>query len=154
MPTQPPGASSQNLDIENLSDTTRLAYEYWIEARGKREIPLIDTLDPLKIPRRILANFTVVEVLMPGPRFLVRLTGSAVRDAAGQDYTGRMVHQMPGAEEVVERFTWCVTHGRPYSKRAALTWSSNDFRNYEALVLPFVDSKGRVAKLASVIHIL
>lgn len=153
MLTQTPSDFIGNVDSEYLSATTRLAYDYWLEVRGDLSLPLIESLDPLRIPKRILANFTVVEVLDPGPRFLVRLTGSAVRDAAGEDYTGRMVDRIPGAEAVVERFTWCVRNRAPYSARAPLAWSSNDFRDYEALVLPFVDAEGRVAKLASVIHI-
>jgi len=153
MLTKTPSDFIGHVDSAYLSDTTRLAYDYWLGVRGEQELPLIDSLDPLRIPKRILANFTVVEVLDPGPRFLVRLTGSAVRDAAGQDYTGRMVERIPRAEAVVERFTWCVRNQAPYSARAPMAWSSNDFRDYEALVLPFMDARGRVAKLASVIHI-
>lgn len=132
--------------------SNQLVYRYWQEARGRDPLPRASALDPLKIPRRVLANFTVIEVIVPGPRFLVRLTGSIIRDAAGQDYTGQMVDQMPGAVEVVERFKWCVLNRRPYCARSPLNWSENDFRNYEALVLPFGEPEGRIEKLASVIH--
>lgn len=150
----PPPKFIVDLDKAALSETSRVVYEYWTLKRGNAPFPSTSALDPLEIPKQVLVNFTVIEVLDPGPRFLVRLTGSKVREAAGQDYTGQMVDQMPGAEEVVERFTWCVRHRKPYCARSRLSWSANDFRIYEALVLPFGGPDGRVSKLASVIDII
>jgi hypothetical protein len=94
----------------------------------------------------------VVEVINPGPKFRVRLTESRVGDVAGRDYTGKMVDQIPGAAEVLERFTWCVLNRKPYCARSRLNWSSNDFLEYEALVLPFGDPDRGIEKLAAVIH--
>lgn len=149
-----PSSFKVDLETATLSATSRVAYDYWLEKRGGACFPPTSALDPLEIPREVLTNFTVIEVLEPGPRFLVRLTGAAVREAAGRDYTGQMVDQMPGAEEVGERFAWCVHHRKPYCVRSRLTWSTNDFRNYEALVLPFGEPGGPVRKLASVIALV
>lgn len=153
MPPQPiPPKIITDLDSVVLSETNQTVYDYWVNARGQDPIPPTAALDPVKLPKWVLPNFTVVEVINPGPKFRVRLTGSRARDVAGQDYTGQMVDQMPGAREVLERFTWCVLNLKPYCARSRLNWSSNDFLEYEALVLPFGDPDGGIEKLASVIH--
>lgn len=141
-----------NLDSITLSDTNRKIYDYWLKACGIDPIPRAQALAPVLMPRDVLGYFTVIEVIDPGPQFIVRLTGSQVRDAAGQDYTGQMVDQMPGAESVLEQFKWCVLNRRPYCARSKLHWSANDFRHYEALVLPFGEPDGRIEKIASVIY--
>lgn len=137
---------------ETLCPINRMVHDYWISAKGDHPFPPLSALDPVELPRPALPYFTVVEVVEPGPRFLVRLIGTEVHAAAGQDHTGRMVDEMPGAEDVVRRFTWCVRARRPYCVCSKLLWSINNFRQYEALVLPFGPSGGRIEKLASVVY--
>ena len=52
-------------------------------------MPLKRDIDPIEIPRGILPNLQIIEVIDGGARFRYRLVGTATVNAYGEDFTGR-----------------------------------------------------------------
>ncbi|MDE0770411.1 MAG: hypothetical protein OSB19_18700 [Opitutaceae bacterium] len=75
-----------------LSDIDRKIYNYWLEARGVGTISRAQAQGPVPLPSKVPGYFTVIDVIDLGPQFIQRLTGSQVQDAAGQDYSGKMIN--------------------------------------------------------------
>ena len=61
---------------------------FWTDKRGSRSMPRKCDIDPTEIPRRILPNLQLIDVIDGGARFRYRLVGTALVDAYGKDFTG------------------------------------------------------------------
>jgi hypothetical protein len=70
------------------------ALAYWIDKRGDRLLPGRRDIDPVEIPRKILPNLQIIEVVDGGARFRYRLIGTATVEAYGEDFTGRYADEM------------------------------------------------------------
>jgi len=70
------------------------ALAYWTEKRGSNAMPRKRDIDPVELPRKLLPNIQIIEVVDGGARFRYRLVGTASVDAFGSDYTGRYVDEM------------------------------------------------------------
>jgi hypothetical protein len=70
------------------------ALAYWIEKRGNRLMPSRRDIDPTEIPRKVLPNLQLIDVIDGGARFRYRLIGTATVDAYGEDFTGRYADEM------------------------------------------------------------
>jgi hypothetical protein len=81
---------------DNYSDDPILgtALAYWIEKRGNRLMPSRRDIDPTEIPRKILPNLQIIDVVDGGARFRYRLIGTATVEAYGEDFTGRHPDEM------------------------------------------------------------
>ena len=130
----------------------RAMHAYWQVRRGDARAPHMRTIDPLALPRSALAYLSVIEVEAGTGRFRNRLFGTAAAKATGEDQTGCFIDEMPGTEEQLERFRWCVQNCRPYLARDRLSWSPKRYNYYDVLALPFLDDDGRVARLIFVFH--
>ena len=82
--------------IDNYRDDPILgpALAYWIEKRGNRLMPSRRDIDPTQIPRKILPNLQIIDVVDGGARFRYRLLGTATVEAYGEDFTGRYPDEM------------------------------------------------------------
>ena len=70
------------------------ALAYWIGKRGNRAMPRKADIDPTEIPRKILPNLQIIEVIDGGARFRYRLIGTALVEAWGRDFSGRIVDEL------------------------------------------------------------
>jgi hypothetical protein len=70
------------------------ALAYWIQKRGNRPMPSRRDIDPTEIPRKILPNLQLIDVVDGGARFRYRLVGTATVEAYGQDFTGKHPDEM------------------------------------------------------------
>jgi len=70
------------------------ALAYWVDKRGARSMPCKRDIDPIDIPRNVLPNLQIIEVIDGGARFRFRLVGTASVDAYGRDYTGRYADEI------------------------------------------------------------
>jgi hypothetical protein len=71
---------------------------YWTEKRGGRPVPRKRDIDPIEIPRGVLPNLQLIDVIDGGARFRYRLIGTATVEAYGEDFTGRYPDEMFPAE--------------------------------------------------------
>jgi hypothetical protein len=92
---------------DNYSDDPILgpALAYWIEKRGNRLMPSRRDIDPIEIPRKILPNLQIIDVVDGGARFRYRLIGTATVEAYGEDFTGRYPDEMfpPDLRDFIHR---------------------------------------------------
>ena len=70
------------------------ALEYWASKRGGRSMPRKRDIDPIEIPAKILPNLQIIEVIDGGARFRYRLIGTALVEAYGKDFSGRIVDEL------------------------------------------------------------
>jgi hypothetical protein len=57
-------------------------------------MPCRRDIDPIEIPRKVLPNLQVIEVIDGGARFRYRLVGTALVEAYGKDFTGRIADEL------------------------------------------------------------
>jgi len=121
------------------------AYSFWLQAKGDAELPPQSEIAPEKLPRSMLANFSIVTI--ENAVFRYRLIGSLVTRAWGEDITGRAVTEVNHGEEMAERMAMCVTSRRPYYSQGPLKFAVYDFRSFRVLVMPFAGAHNEVSRL-------
>lgn len=119
--------------------------DYWYALRGGSSMPAYKSLDPLEIPRPVLPHVFLNDVVAPN-QFRVRLQGTESVRQSGIDLTGRLIHEIEGAEETQQRFEAAMRTKLPYYCRAPLAWSHLDYKTYEAIVLPLADIDGHAVR--------
>ena len=125
------------------------ALSYWLNQRAGRELPLASAIDPLRLPRPLLPFLMMISV-EPGPkRLLFRLVGTGVVEAIGYDPTGKFGEDVEGAGPTNERFLATLETKTPYIYGGPLIWSSNDYKSYQSVVMPFGDEAGNVVRFLS-----
>jgi hypothetical protein len=67
---------------------------YWTEKRGGRAMPCKSDIDPTEIPPKVLPNLQLIDVIDNGARFRYRLVGTAMVDAYGWDFSGRIADEL------------------------------------------------------------
>lgn len=80
----------------------RQIYDYWRDRLPEdRLLPGRQHIDPLEMPKEVLPYLSLIEVQRAetGRRFRFRLAGTAYRDWAPFDYTGRFLEDLPDTPE-------------------------------------------------------
>jgi hypothetical protein len=137
-------APSLELDDSRLQ---RL-FAYWLEKRGDRPFPAKAAIDPVEFSY-ILGYVTLVDVEPSPRRYRFRLDGSILVALSGADYTGRYLHELPGAEYVAfiqETYDRVVDSGDPYRYRKNGLFDQQHFSE-ETIILPIGDNPPRVDML-------
>lgn len=94
--------------------------------------------------RPLLPSISITDVLYPGPRFRMRLIGTAVVDHAGEDHTGRYLEDLPNSDGLIAHSKYCVALAAPFAAESRMVWTRNDFRRFQVLVIPASDKGERV----------
>jgi hypothetical protein len=76
---------------QTCHESTKAFYDYWLAKCRGRRMPSRSDVDPIEIQRALLPGISLIEIVSDDRRYVYRLVGTAVVDAAGQDYTGRSV---------------------------------------------------------------
>ncbi|MFZ1989535.1 MAG: PAS domain-containing protein [Alphaproteobacteria bacterium] len=138
--------AEHDVKLEALhGDKLKEAYSFWLEAKGDAELPPQSVIAPEKLPRAMLANFSIVTI--ESDVFRYRLIGTLVTRAWGEDLTGRTVTEVNHGEEMAERMAACVKSRRPYYSQGPLKYAVYDFRSFRVLVMPFAGVHNEVSRL-------
>lgn len=70
------------------------ALSYWMGKRSGRAMPRKRDIDPTEMPSKILPNLQVIEVIDGGARFRYRLVGTALVEAYGRDFSGKIADEL------------------------------------------------------------
>ncbi|HXC28690.1 MAG TPA: PAS domain-containing protein [Stellaceae bacterium] len=70
------------------------ALSYWTGKRSGRSMPRKRDIDPIEIPPKILPNLQIIDAIDGGARFRYRLIGTALVEAYGRDFSGRIVDEL------------------------------------------------------------
>lgn len=144
--------------FENLPATElpaaglRQLYHYWSELRGDRAGPARCDVDPVHIPREILPDLLLTEVVRGdgGRRYRFRLVGSRVVELAGRDPTRQFLDEaLPVAfgyrDYIVGLYDALDDTRQPlYSRSSYMTFETTQTpeRETHRLMLPLLDAAG------------
>lgn len=80
--------------LDEIDPRLIVFFRYWDGARGGKPMPTRGDVDPVDMPKHLLPNLFLVEVVDGGWRFKFRLAGSESTMAAGRSMTGRHVDEV------------------------------------------------------------
>lgn len=131
-------------DIENISiSELRALYQYWCDKKGDRLMPCRADIKPTDIVE-ILPKVALIDVEKDPRRFRLRLLGTEVVLAIGQEATGKYLDDMIPQEKVLSRLEFLVTHKKGYYVTSQLDWLGRGFQKYHMVCLPLADERGEV----------
>jgi hypothetical protein len=143
-------AENENPRRDDLTDARLLRlFDYWQDAvtRAGGALPPVSAIDPLEL-RFILGWLMIMEPVNDGADFKYRLFGTEIASIQQRDLTGCMVSDsFPNfarwTSEVYRKVMALkapmLTHHSPQRYVAVDRW--------ERLILPYVDTRGQVARL-------
>lgn len=128
--------SKQSTEIDHLD----WVLNYWRSLRGDRRMPSRKDFDPTDVPARILPNLIMVEV-HEETTFLYRLYGTAHVEAAGWDFTGSYLHELPergGYRDYLQGiYEELVQVKTPLFTESTYLWNQGVKRATQRLMVPF-----------------
>src|SRR5262249_43148132 len=115
-------------------------YAYWDARRAGRALPARRDIDPLDL-RFVLGHVMLIDVLRDPVRFRFRLHGSELAFRAGYDMTGKLVDDLPNAENRAILLGRCRLLLETRQAIAVASERRLDTRvfNYEVIWLPLAD---------------
>jgi hypothetical protein len=115
-----------------------LCFQFWRESRVDGRVPLKSTIDPVRMPRRILPFLFIYEMI--GGRFRCRLAGTEIAAAFQRDPTGKFLDELAlppdGLANRTRLFTEVVTTGVPVIYGGHLSEGLNTWMRFQRLLLP------------------
>lgn len=140
--------------LSALRDQNLLAaYDYWNAKRAGRSMPSRADINPQEIPR-LLPGIILLDVEPPNGRLRVRLTGTMVVEAYGEDYTGRYLDEIYFGDE---RGKVLSDYALPIQSRQPLC-SDHRFHNIndttyeiERIIMPLSNDDSTVNMLLAVL---
>lgn len=116
----------------------RELHAYWLAKKGDRVAPPRSAIQPEEITR-LLPHIVLIDVVGEPPRFRMRLVGTRVVEAFGQEVTGKFVDEIDlstiGAA-VLARGRAAVAERRPDLHVWEYTKGDGRHIKYERLILP------------------
>lgn len=140
-------------ELFGLSDALLPLYLYWITARGEKLMPSRSDIDPVVMPRQLLPNVVLVDVLDTPLRFRYRVMGTAIADMLGADWTGKFVDEVPNmSPKMAEQFVKTAKAGEPSVNideytRYDPSLMQSEITRHEQLLLPLSDGNRNVSML-------
>jgi len=116
-------------------------YEYWRSIRPADGLPGRQHVDPLNIPKHLLAGLWLLDVQREPFRLRYRLVGTRIDRAIGRDVTGQWLDEAhPQIKEnvpFIERYRNVVLTRSPSHREGKPTlWTHETFARIENLLLP------------------
>ena len=122
-------------------------YLLWRYKRDDGKLPARSDFDPLEMPH-LLRYLCIMDVERKPLRIRVRLVGTALVEAMGQDTTGRYMDELEGTRQVISRMHHMIRTSQPYfAADLPVTWTSQDHATYSVLGLPLASDGTNVDKL-------
>lgn len=131
-------------DVESSAIVELVAY--WHGLHRGRAFPAKRDIDPAEI--RLLLPYLVIAEIHQAPfRVRYRLVGTEAARFAGEDYTGRWLHETGWGEAVAEierNFRRVAEAGRPLFGVDQILWVDDNWKHFEWGILPLSDDGTRV----------
>ncbi len=127
-------------------------HAYWLRKKGDGAAPPRAAIRPEEMPRQLLPQIAILDVIPPPPgfRFRFRLFGTALVRAYGDDLTGRFADEIDFGEAgpaLLAQLTDVGRECRPAMARVRLVKASDGrYIQYERVALPLSDD-GRAANM-------
>jgi hypothetical protein len=134
--------------------------DYWLTlAHRQQSLPSRQSIDPLQMPRGLIANLFLTEVVYETgnqPRFRFRLLGQEITDRENTR-PGQYVHELGGnygSQSLEPHYLDCLNH-RIWLRRTSLNWADKykSLMLYDVLLLPLArDGRSVDAMIGLVIY--
>jgi hypothetical protein len=128
-------------------ESFRKAHAFWLEAKGNAELPPVCSIDPLKMPREILPDISLIAVEDGEKRLFVRLVGERIKSAVGFNRTHQWGEDAAKGEDVVRAYFHCIETRLPLYCEGPTVWSKHDYKIYKALLAPFAAPNGIIRRI-------
>ena len=115
----------------------RACFEFWRGCRQGDCVPLKARIDPVAMPRHILPNLFIYELI--DRRFRCRLAGTEIAAAVDKDPTGRYLDEMasaPAVERRIRLFTGVIERAIPVVYGGQLPRADRNALFFKRLLLP------------------
>jgi hypothetical protein len=123
-------------------------HDYWLSKKGSRIAPPRSAIAPEEIAVALLPNIALLDVIDEPPRFRIRLFGTGLVEAFGEDVTGKYLDEIDIgsiALEVCARFTEVVHKCCPQTVSVHLSKQTKSrYLEYERIALPLSQDGMRV----------
>ena len=129
--------------------TLRELHAYWLAKRGQHAAPPKSAINPGDL-KSLLSHIGLVDVVGTPPRFHIRLFGTSLASAYGEDITGKNRDDLDlsGASQQIRVFLErAVLECQPQSFRAQYTKATGRYLKYEQINLPLSDDGTVVNRL-------
>jgi hypothetical protein len=120
-------------------------YNYWDTVRAGRKYVVWDEVDPVEMPRHVLPNIIVVQMLSDGDLFY-RLSGTTVDESLGVVVQGKRLSELPidQCQELTKDYRGVIENVEPQVFTFPLSTAANRFRETIRLCLPVASVIGKV----------
>ncbi|MDZ4868136.1 MAG: PAS domain-containing protein [Alphaproteobacteria bacterium] len=131
------------------------AIRFWRDKRGARLAPARGDIG-LQESKAFLAHLQIFELIDGGPAYRVRLMGTAIVKALGEDSTGKTFDRrspLPVVRRVLSAIEWVLQHREPlrtFTPRTAA--EGRDFFAHETVFLP-LSSDGRSIDMIAIVGV-
>jgi len=132
------------------------AIAYWARIGGATRTPARTEFDPCHIPR-LLPHVVFFGVVDGGLDFRFRVIGDVARSFFFENYTGRLVRDLPHVEPegpLIENFRRAVQTGRPVRRPVEYVGPQADFKKFDEVVLPLSGPDRLVAHLLTIVELV
>jgi hypothetical protein len=140
-----------DFSVEDLSHEQKVFYDYWLELKRDRLMPMRADFNPMKHPR-IAAFLSLEDVTYDPVRFQVRLVGGGTSSKRASK--GEYLDEIPGTNYIVKMLKQMVERKAPYFYASKINWDERNFKNYSSLIVPFSDDGERVTLCMACHHTL
>jgi len=129
--------------------TLRELHAYWLAKRGQRIAPPKSAINPSDL-KNLLSHIGLVDVVGTPPQYHIRLFGTSLVKAFGEDITGKNRDDLDlsGVSQHIRVFMErAANECRPQSFRAQYTKTTGRYLKYEQINLPLSDDGKAVNRL-------
>jgi len=136
-----------------LNPTLGRALAYWTSLAGGA-LPRRAQLSPAQMVP-FLKHVILWDYLPDTDRFVCRLAGTEICEAAGRELRGRTVEEMHGDGSAAVRvnFETVIETGHANFVHRRMSWIDRSYRSYERLLLPLADEAGEIRHLMGVMTV-
>ena len=124
------------------SETIRAVHEYWARLRGPRRFPAKRDIDPAAL-KPVLPYIMISEVHRDPLRVRYRLVGTEIVHFAGEDFTGKWLHETGWGEYiggVEQKYVRMFETGGPvFGVDLFIQRSDGERRPYEWAIFPLAE---------------
>ena len=114
-------------------------YEYWLSLPRKSDIPDRGDIDPTQMPRNILANVALLEILDDGLDALVRLAGQQFDEHFGMSLKGKRASYLVQGDYrdyILSHYRKLVEERKPIYSESAFRWDDGGHMRTRRLMMP------------------
>jgi hypothetical protein len=133
------------------------ALHHWQSLCGEnRSLPRPADLDPVTIPRQVLPNSELVEVLSDPLDFRYRLIGTAIYSISHSSYSGLKLSEIPTQappSRMFDFFALACRRAAPLCARLPYIGPDSFVESIRNLLLPFGEDADKVSLFWSVVEI-